>query len=90
MSIFFIQTCELQKSFLLGATLTFNYNECHHKVLLWRSFEGEIQVNFQPVGTYGQGDGLGPEGLYLHLHKTFASLQPYSWSQVFETYLGPL
>jgi hypothetical protein len=37
----------------------------------------EIEVTFYIISTCGQGDGSSLEGSYLHLHKTFASLQPY-------------
>ncbi len=52
--------------------------------------EVSYEVTFQIVGIYGQGDGLGLEGSYLCLHKTFSNLQPNFWSWVPKTYSNPL
>ncbi len=69
---------------------TFGCNGHPCKVILWGSFIWEIESTFQIVSIYGQGDGLGLEGSYLHLHKTFFSLQPHLWSQVPKTDSSPL
>jgi hypothetical protein len=87
---FLIKTCDLQKSFLVVVTWVFDCNEHGCKALLWGSFGWEIEVTFQTVSTYGQGNGLGPKGSYFCLHKTFVSLWPYSWSWVLETDSCPL
>jgi len=62
LSFFKIETCDLQKSFFLGTMWASSCSRCGHKTLLWGSFEWEIDVTFQIVGTYGQGNGLGPKG----------------------------
>ncbi len=90
LSIFFIKTCELQKSFLLGVTWTFGYNRHCRKALLWKSFGWKIQVNIRTTCIHGQGNGSSPEGSYLHLHETFVSLQPNFWSQVLKIDSSPL
>jgi hypothetical protein len=68
----------------------FNCNKCGHEILLWKNFKWEIEVTFQIASTYGQGDGSSLEGLYLHLHQTFASLQPCSWFQLLKINSSPL
>jgi hypothetical protein len=85
-----IETCDLQKSLLLGLAWTFDYSGHGCKALLWGNFGWEIKVTFQTIGNNGQGNGLGLEGSYLRFHKTFANLWPYFWSWVPETNLGPL
>jgi hypothetical protein len=45
---------------------------CGCKTLLWGSSGWEIEVTFQTIGTYGQGDEPSLEGSYLCLHKTLS------------------
>jgi len=76
LSNFLIETCDLHNSFLLGATWTLNCNKHGYKLLLWGSYGWQIEVTFQTIGTYGQGDGPSLGGSYLCLHKTLLVCDP--------------
>jgi hypothetical protein len=74
MSGFLAETCDLQKSLLVGAMWAFGYSGRGYEALLWGSSGWETEVTIHIVGIYGQGDGSGLKGSYLHPHETFASL----------------